>query len=829
MEVARMPISPHRSTSFDVVAPLGAIARLLAMLLIVSISSCAPNVDEPADEKSGGAAASADDKSSTSDAIEESPTTAAGILKRMMAEYRRAKSYSDQAVVRLRYKQQGEEFREEWKSSVKFTRPNKLSIEAFQASVRCDGKEWRAIITDEASGNVDGQVLVRPAPASITSTDIATDPLLYDIITSQLQRQPIQLELLLESAGLAAALDGKVACQKLTDEKLAGSMCFRIEVPSPGGSFVFWVDQQTFLLRKLIYPAESLLPGLVLDSTVSDVELSAELIGAKFEPVADSLFTLQLPAGAKPMKSFVIPPRPLPSPLFGRMVEDFYFTMASGAKISRDDLAGKIVVLGWFHDHPACEATMQQLSFAKEQLADNPKVEVIAVATDPSTVSTETLTSRLALWNAKLPLARDTEAFGKSAFGILLQPTIVVLDGEHRVQIFQTGGNPQLADQLVEIADRLAKGEDIAANIIAQERKQRETYDKLVASGGPEPGQVIELPEAVIRPASSPAKLSISKAWEVIDIARPGNLYVIEEAGKPTRILAIEGWRTVVELDATGKIVSRHELTIPAEAAVTMLRTTVDSQGRRWYLAGSPLGPECYLLDENWQLKLSWPALDRTAQLCDLLLVDLDGKEAPEIIAAHVGQGGLEAVDATGATKWRCREYPNVLSVCETPIDEFGTARFLITGEGGGLLTVNKFGNFEPSVNIGSWTLLRVLTAKFAKAKQATFCGLASDPDGRPVAVGISEKLAEQWNYPLPLGAHQRPIEAITSSKLLAGKQGEWLFACPDGSVHLVSEDGELTDNFATGSVITGLAGTTTSDRLIIVASEKTITAWKVE
>ncbi|ADB16632.1 hypothetical protein Psta_1958 [Pirellula staleyi DSM 6068] len=801
---------------------------LALLLLTITLFSCAPNVDEPAQPATTGESETSAGET-TNGSPAESPTSAAGILKQMMAVYRAAQGYSDDAIVRLRYKQQGEEYRDEWKSSVKFARPNKLAIEAFQASIRCDGKEWRAIITDEASNNVDNQVLVRPAPATLTSKDLAADPLLYEIITSQLQRQPIQVELLLESAGLAAALDGGVSCRLLESDKIGGRDCHRIEVPTPGGPFVFWVDQQDYLLRKLVYPVESLLPGLVLDGTVSEVELSAELIGAKFEKPSDSLFTLAMPAGAKPMKSFVIPPRPLPTPLFGRVVEDFYFTSAAEKRIARDDLAEKIVVLGWFHDNPACEATMQELSRAKSKLAENTKVEFLAVATDPATTPTSVLSSRLEQWRVDLPLVRDTEAFGKTVFGILLQPTIVVLDGNHRIQIFQTGGNPQLADQLVEIVGRLGGGEDIAAGIVEQDRAQREQYEKLVAAGGPEAGQVIELPEAVIRPASSPSKMKLTKVFETSEIARPGNLYVIEEEGRPAKLLAIEGWRTVVELDLAGKVLGRHELTIPAEAAATMLRTFRDSAGKWWYLAGSPLGPECYLFDDNWQLVLTWPSAERPAQLCDLLLADLDGKEAPEIVAAHVGLAGLEAVTSTGETKWRCKEFPNVLSVCMTPEDEFGAQRLLVTGESGSVLSVNKYGNFEPSVPVGSWTLVRLLSAKFPAARQATFCGLASDREGRPVAVGINGKLEEQWNYPLPPGAHQRPIEAITSGKLLGSKQGEWLFASPDGSVHLVSEDGEVTDQFATGGVITGIAATIGPDRLLFIAGEKTLTGWKVE
>ena len=44
-----------------------------------------------------------------------------------------------------------------------------------------------------------------------------------------------------------------------------------------------------------------------------------------------------------------------------------------------------------------------------------------------------------------------------------------------------------------------------------------------------------------------------------------------------------------------------------------------------------------------------------------------------------------------------------------------------------------------------------------------------------------------------------------------------------------MSEDGEVTDQFATGGVITGIAATIGPDRLLFIAGEKTLTGWKVE
>jgi peroxiredoxin len=448
--------------------------------LLMALAGCGSGEQTAAksDTKSAGASQPAAD------------LTAQQILKRLLETYRGAKSYADEAVVRLHYVQQGQGVDQEWKSSVRLARPNKLALDAFQAVVRCDGRELRARIEDPLTGNVDNQVLVRPAPKELALKDLASDPLLYDIIASRLRRQPIQLELLLESSGLAAAFGKDIACQRLEGGVTDGRDCFRVEVPSPGGAFVFWIDQERFLLRKLDYPAAALVPQLAADTSVSDLALWAELREPRLDgPVEADAFTLELPAGAKKMKTLVVPPLPLPSKLFGQRPDDFFFTTLDDGKVTRQDLAGKVTLLVWYRHHEACRATLAEVAKVRQEFAENEKVAIYAVSTDPTTESNEDLTQLLKNWQVELPLVRDLEAFGNSIFHIEAQPTVVVLDAQGRVQIFQPGGNPELAAQLATILTGLLRGEDMAAEIVRRAAAERDEYERLVAAGGPQPSR----------------------------------------------------------------------------------------------------------------------------------------------------------------------------------------------------------------------------------------------------------------------------------------------------------------------------------------------------
>ncbi len=764
------------------------------------------------------------------------PKSASEILKRLLDTYRAAKSYQDQGIVKLEFSQGGTRSGDQWPCAVAYVRPNKLSLVAFQATVKSDGKEFVAKIDDPPTANFDGQVLVRPAPPELKLTDIASDQQLYDIIAGQLRRQPIQLELLLESGGLAAAFGADVACKQLSDGQTDGRDCYRVEVPSPGGPFVFWIDRENFVLRRLDYPVAALLPELANDPTVANLRLSAELIRATIDgPIPDERFTLAIPANAKRMKSLVVPPWPLPSKLFGKEPGEFQFTTLDGKKVTATELHGRIAVLAWYHGDPACEATLQQVSAAATRLKDDDAVRFFAVATDPTTVSNDDVAATLAGWKVELPIVRDLEALGKSAFKIVSHPTVIVLDEKGRVQIFQVGGNPQLADQLVEIVGRLKSGGDLAAEILAGHQREQKAYDELVARGGPEPGQVLELPEAVIRQRSEPKRLKLRELWTNKELKSPGNIAIIEEIGQPPRVLVVEGVRTIAELDASGKVVARHELELPPQAGITYLRAFVGKDGRRVFAAAAPLAPQVHLFDAEWKLIRSLPAADESPlAIVDVALAavsrpeEKDAAEVPAILTANVGDIGLVAFDEEGKTIWRNAKFPNVFSIAVTSGD-IGPPAFLLTGEAGSFLRVNRFGLEEAPVKVGQWQIARLLAARFADAKQAVYLALSGDPQGKPVAVGLTTDLKEAWNYPLPIGAHQRPIEPVASGNLLAGHAGEWWLAGPDGSIHVVTEDGELHDHFHYGAALTGLAAVKIDGKsVLLVATDDGVSAFAV-
>lgn len=765
--------------------------------------------------------------------------TADEILRQLVARCRAARSYQDQGVIRLAYRQTGQPVRQEWPCSVLWRRPNRLLLRAYQATAWCDGQQMAALIRDEATGDLDGQVLLRPAPAELKAADLMLDPLLEEVLRGRIGRLPPMIELLLPSQGLMAALGDDVACRRLDDDAYDGRTCFRVEVTSVSGPLVLWIDQQEGYLRRLDYPARTLLPELVSDPSVSEVALFADLQQAQFDrPIPDSAFQQPLPAAAKPVQRFVVPPPPLPSALVGQRPPPFFFTTLEGRKLTQDDLAGAITILVWYQDHPACQATLQQVALARRRLAEKPNVRVYAVATDPASVQAPALVQRLAQWQADLPIVRDLEALGDSVFHIQVQPTLVVLDRQGRVQMFQAGGNPQLAGQLVTLVERLEAGQDVAAESLVAAQESRRQYEQLLARGGVTAADIVPPPppEAVIRRASEPGQLRRTLLWRCQTVRSPGNVLLVPD-GDSSRIYVLEGWRQVAELDASGNVTARHLLDLPPQAGVTFLRWVPTRQGEHYFLAGAPLSPQVFVFDSQWRLQLAYPP-PRHAPLAlvDLAGVDLSQEAADDpgqslaIYLASAGDVGLAAISLAGQTRWRNRTFPNALSVALCRKPAAAELSLFVPGEDGSVLRIDPEGKHEPPIKVGRWPIVRLMAGQFRSAQGAVLLGITHDDQLRPFAVGLTYELKELWNYPLPVGVHGQPIEPIGWSDLWADAPGQWWLAGPNGSIHVISADGKWFDSFHYGAVLSGLAaGLVGGQPTLVVATPEDVAAWRIK
>jgi hypothetical protein len=474
---------------------------------------------------------------------------------------------------------------------------------------------------------------------------------------------------------------------------------------------------------------------------------------------------------------------------------------------------------------------------ARQRLADKPKVHVYAVATDPASVPEAALRQGLAQWQVDLPILRDLEAFGDSVFQIQVQPTLVVLDRQGRVQALQAGGNPEMAEQLVTLVERLEAGQDVAAEVLTAAQEARRQYEQLLARGGVDATD-LRMPqpvETIIRKASEPRLLRRKRLWRSQALRSPGNVLLVPE-GDGSRLYVLEGWRQVAELDASGNLAARYPLDLPPQLGVTFLRSVQDRKGQLYFLAGAPFAPQLFVFDRDWRLQLAYPPPGHAP----LAVVDLAGIDRPSsaddpgssltIYIANVADVGLAAISLEGQTRWRNRTFPNALSVALCREASSDALAIFVPGQDGTVLKVHPDGTHDPPVKVGNWPILRLVAGQFRSPRGAVLLGITHDEQFRPFAVGLTHELKEVWNYPLRAGTHAQPIEPICASDLWADAPGQWWLAGPDGSIHVISADGKWFDSFHYGSVLSGLAvGIMAGQPALVVATPDDVTAWQID
>jgi len=409
-------------------------------------------------------------------AVETSP--AEQVLQRMIAAYQGAQSYHDQAVVRLKYRQQGQWFEDEGELSVSLVRPNKLQLRAYQLTLVSDGSRLYAVIADPGSDDLDGQVVVRTAPPRFQLDTIYEDRIMMDVMSGGMGGPPVTLELLLSDTPLRELLASSRGIASAGEGTIRDRICDRVQVKLEEGQLVFWVDRESSLLLRLEYPADHLAREMAAGNC-SDVSLTAEFLEARIaDPLADDEFVFAVPETAKRVTRFVLPPQPLPSEVLGQLPDEFFFTGLKDERITRDSLLGKVAILLWFNDHPASQTAVSELERIRQTLASDPTLAFYAVCTEPSSVSHAQVQALVRRWGSDVPLVRDLQAFGRDVFRVPFAPTLVVMNARGIVQIFEVGANPNLAAELPDRLRLLAAGEDLAAVQLAQFRQRQLLYQQ---------------------------------------------------------------------------------------------------------------------------------------------------------------------------------------------------------------------------------------------------------------------------------------------------------------------------------------------------------------
>ncbi len=774
------------------------------------------------------------------------PKSGQELLDRMVKAYQSAKTYADSGEARLQYDAE-EHFDSTFNFSVALARPNKLRMHFYKASVLCDGKELRATIED-----LPNQMLSVPASSQLTTEEVYGNETLTNALVEGPAGGPVQLAMLLDKDPLIPILQDAQTPVLLPSKEIDESPCYGVEIARTDGRLVFWIDQATYVLRRIEFPLNDLQAFLSEKQKVRNLSLVADLKGARFDvPIADVAFEFEIPPTTRLVKEFETVPRPEPpSPLLGKPVPEFKFVGLDGQPITRESLHGKIAVLDfWATWCGPCFQSFPNLEQVYRKYSSNDKVVILAVSIDvlpptgprTSPISTggsqdqgiadQALRDAFSQSKLSIPITRDPKQFALAAFGIQQIPNMFILGADGTVQDQELGYNPELARELPERLDKLLAGQSIAADCQSRYEARLREYEnqfRAAAQTG-----AAETQRAKIATSSEPVTLKLKKLWACDALQQPGNLLVVDNPQGEPEILASDGWSKIVRLNVRGDVLNTYTLDLPKEpeeGIVSFLRAATDSDGRRLFVGAASSRQQMHVFDADFKRLYSYPDGTSVGGIADVEVGDLDGDGHPEFNVSYYDVVGVQNVALDGRRRWANRALANCFRTAVTGPDQAGHRHLLCANERGSLVPIDYQGHEGQPITIGQRFIRAIFSADLNADAAMEYCGIGVVRTGEETLVGIDLARGEIWNYPLPEGMqHHAALEMVASGNVVGTKQGQWVVAGADGSLHVLAADGTPIDHWNYGNAISGLAVTRNDGPVLVVATAKNIEAWKVE
>ena len=790
--------------------------QIRASLLLGSILICTSLSGCTGGNSTGG---DAGDESSSS-------LTAKEVLDKMAEVYQSAEGYADSGDVFFSAKHGGHlQADPPLPFSIAYQRPDKARLHLFDAGIVIDGETIKATVRD-----VPGQILQVPAPDKFSLLRMPKDQILNDSMNRGVTLlRPWPMLLLTNPDALTSLLAGAESPELLDADTTQEHQCFRVRISHPTSEQILWIDQKDFLLRRMDFGGAALRRQLSADSNMTEVRAKIEFTGAQLNPeFPENTFAFEVPGEAKLVRQLV-PPVAVPPPALGQKIGEFMLPTKQ-EPLQRGNLVGKITVLCfWSTTEQNCRRVLPELEILKEKYRQESEVQFFAVSEDPSVVTPETIKQTLLSWGSTLPILRDPDGAAKEAMFTETVPTVLVIGGDARIHDMQVGGAFSAAE-VDRAIEGLLRGDDVATYLLKQyETLQKNFRAEIEQVSVTDSSTQIEIPYAVVSPRTEPKNLNLQELWKAPGVEQPGNVLVIPTEEGDSRVIVFDGWRTLVEISPTGEEVARHEMEIPEGAVASYLRTAVNGEGKRWFVASSVNQQQLFLLDEDLNVTLNFPD-ERHAGIADVQLADLAGTGKLSMIVGYWGTVGVQGVSLEGERKWSNRSLENVLQIVIGSKNESGQRRALCYNTSGTLIPIDAKGEAGLGIQVPGRTLANLAGEDVNGDGKVDLCALAIDPQnlGSFTAIGIDEQGQELWSYALPTGNHNYVVERIVPARL-GPNDGGWLLPGADGSIHLLTVTGELVDRFDYGASLTGL-GLAQFDGTpaLLVSTPDSFTAWKL-
>ena len=537
------------------------------------------------------------------------------ILAAVLQQYTDATTYQDKAVLYLSYRLEGRAIQEPHPWSIAWDRNDRFSAELFNAKICCDSQQLSCYVFDIETGNVDNQHLLVPANRFGRLLD---DPIASHFIfgTSELplydEKSQTDNPLIppmigfVESELMPAWLKNPDQIRRLENDDSTGTNCYVIEMVEANRNYRVWVDQESGMIEQIQLPFEYLDSQILASKEVTDLRFFVRFHDAVVNvPHEPDQFAIKDRLASKIVQRFVTLPEPLPSEIIGERVANWdLFKIDGKAYTPKSD---KSTALVWVVGTDAQRIVKQLGSLDRELLADVAVVysdDLVAANGSDDYSPVASFGDELAA--AGLRGLYDPQMKASSQIKLKSVPSFVVFDKDSKLQFAKPIDEDTWQEELAVAIKRVSAGENLAAEMKREYSKFLDSYHRQIAEQGAGEGNSVIRSNPITSVASkanlqnkSVRLMDVAElSWETSELKTPGNIQLQPSQGKA---FVIDGWQTVVELDETGQVLTRHRLPIPSDAAINRIRS-FDAGGKTCFAGYSMLGRRVFVFDKNWKL-----------------------------------------------------------------------------------------------------------------------------------------------------------------------------------------------------------------------------------
>jgi len=752
------------------------------------------------------------------------------IFNAMMTAYANAQTYSDSGQIHLDYRQQGLAKREVMNFSTAWDDSRgACRAELFETKVICDGSLLTCYIYDVDTKNFGRQQLVIPFEGSRTPPigKLLSDDIARSFVTGS-QDFPVQNpqrgvgDVLLPPA--LALLSGDVSSSwlngastkvRLEDEKIGLADCYCIGI-GVGSETRLFIDKASSLIRKIEYPKQLLSSNLLSRPDVKEVSLYATFADAEINRALQGQdFTVKAQPNATTVRQFVALAHTLPSDYLGKTIREIELIDRNGKPFTAENFRGQITTVAWI-GHELWIPLIDQMSQLKRGGFQDLQFGVAYPSTMLSPLSNEVprpIDELRVKERLGIPLLLDG---GAAAEKLQLNelPVLLVFDQNGKVQFVRSMKDRQWSDELKTVLERLAKGEDIAQEMLDGYLTHLDDYDAALRRVSAEnllAGDSVKTATPVARRTpirDTKVKLSPNKKWSQDSFESPGNILVLPPRMIADARLAIfDGFQTLNLINDRGEVLQRVKLEIPPAQGVSLIRL---SSGNRGVLAVfEKRGNQVHFFDRNMDRITSFPkASEQHNGILDCTAIG----NADKFLISFNDQHGIYEFDPlTGNAEVFSKTIANKAVVFSSK------SVGLVNGE------VVDLRRGDVLVGNGSGEVTDMTTISEGRDNLVATVRTAADQWD---AVSYSVDFESQWSVPLTSQLFNNEVESI-SGVTTEGGETYWAFVDSGDSVCLISDRGTWLGDFKAESAIHGVALATRGDEVdLIVSTADKVVCW---